>query len=235
MQEFRKKNLLVIYQDAKSNVNTGRLGDIFDIILVPQMNKYNSKNFKKKGNQLVTRYNDILFAKNSDFIFFICSSELNNNIVKWLLEFDGLKNDFDFFIFLRSNKLIEYLSGFVAKTEILMRIGLFNKHTFHNLFLNFLINYSLYIGMVNENTFSGINIGILNYIKYSYRKKYENSFYLSQPLLVKDYLLLIKKMDTMVENNIFKKIVGYFIKYAMNIFSSKIEKFVKFNTYVEYW
>lgn len=230
-----KQNLLIIYQNSTKYINTNKLESLFDIILIPKIQRVDFKDFKLKGNHLATRYNDILFTTDSKYVFFICSAEFNDNVLNTLLNFNGLDKDFDFSICKKTNNLIISLSGLVVKKEALIRIGCFDKHTFNNLFLNFLINYSRFGGMVYEDVFHQLKIGSLDFWKYSYWKYFEESFYNSQPLYKKDYLELNSKIETILVNNLFKKMIVSFMKWRMNRASSKIEKIVQTNTCLGYW
>jgi hypothetical protein len=235
MQQYEKKNLLIIYQDSAKYHNTDKLDSLFDVIIIPKLIRFDIKEFKLEGNHLVTKYNDILFSTNSDYVFFICSSELNEPIINKLLNFNGSENDFDFFTGKKTNNLITYLSGLVVKKEVLIRIGCFDKHTFHNLYLNFLINYSRFFGKVPDNVFFRLKLGSSDFFKYSYWSYFENASYLRKPLHKKDYLVLNEKMEAVINNNILKKVIGRYMKWKMEPSLSETGKIVESTTYLEYW
>lgn len=235
MQQENNRNTLIIYQDTYKNVNTEKLAAILDIVWITKLAAVDLHDFKLKGNHLVNSYNDILYTTNSELVFFICASELDNSTITTLSGYGSLGSDFGFFTGKKTNNLITSLSGLVVKTDILLKIGFFDKHTFHNLFLNFIINYSRYFGKVHDSVFSGFKIGNKDYKNYIYWSYFENASYLRKPLHKKDYLVLNEKMEAVLNNNILKKVIGRYMKRKMNPSLSETEKIVESTTYVEYW
>ncbi|HOY31107.1 MAG TPA: hypothetical protein PKW80_04435 [Bacteroidales bacterium] len=235
MQQNTNKNLLIIYQDTPKNLNTGILNSLFDVMIVPKVAELNLQDFKLKGNPLVTSYNDILYATDPDLVFFISSSEFNNQLVKKFLSFNGLDKDFDFFLSTKKYTLISSLSGLVVKKEVLLRMGFLGKHTFNNLYLNFLINYSLFYGMVPEYAFHKLKIASRDFKTYSYWNYYEDKFYQSNPLYKNIYISIGPGMDAALTNNFIKKRIASSMKKKMSTSLSEIDNFIYANTFLAYW
>lgn len=221
-----KDNLLIIYKNSEIP-NLKKLEASFKIIVIPKINKkIDFQNYKKYCNIVASKYNDIIFSTNSKFIFFVCSSELNQSI-DGLLKFK-LNNDFGYFTDNKTVNTIKFLSGAAIKTDILIKIGCFDKDIPHNLYLNFLINYSrffpekgLSIPPIKMNLFKSLKFFPLEYL--------ENFIYTNQPLQKKYYLQINKHV---IFN---QKIIGFFIIKTMNFFFPQLKKFIKDNTFVEYW
>lgn len=230
-----KNNLLIIYQDSPKDLNTGKLNSSFNVIIVPRVAELNLQNFKFKGHPLVTSYNDILYANDPDLVFFIGSSDFNNRLVKKLLKFNGLEKNFDFFTRTKKYSLIVSLSGLVIKKEVLLRMGFLSKHTFNNLYLNFLINYSLFYGIIPGYSFPKIKMPSRDFKKYSYWKYYEEKFYYRNPLYKSEYLNISPGMDAILTNNFIKKRIASSMKAKMSASLPEIEDFIFSNTYLNYW
>lgn len=235
MQQNTKKNLLIIYQDSAKNINTNKLDGLFDVLIVPKIAELDLNEFKLKGYRLVTSFNDILFTTDLEYVFFINSSDFKKSVVNTLLNFNGLDKDFDFFIRNKNYQLIKSLSGLIVKKKVLIKIGCLGKHTFNNLYLNFLINYSLFYGMVPENAFHKLKIASRDFKEYSYWKYYEEEFYHSNPLYKNIYLNICPKMDAILTNNFIKKRIASSMKTKMSASISKIKNFIFANTYLNYW
>lgn len=230
-----KNNLLIIYQNSTKHINTNKLESLFDIILIPMIQRVDFKDFKLKGNHLATRYNDILFTTDSKHVFFISSSELNDTVINVLLNFDGTNKDFDFFTCKKTYNLLISLSGLVTKKEVLLKVGFLGKHTFNNLYLNFLINYSLFYGMVPEYVFHKLKIARRDYKTYSYWKYYEENFYQRNPLYINIYTSIGTRMDVALTNNFIKKRIASSMKSKMSASLPEIDDFIFSNTYLNYW
>ncbi len=235
MQQENNKNTLIIYQDTSKNVNTEKLTALFDIVCIPKLVTVDFNDFKLKGNHLVTSYNDILYTTNSELAFFICASELDNSTINTLSGYKSSGSDFSFFTVKKTNNLITSLSGLVVKTDILLKIGFFDKHTFHNLFLNFIINYSRYYGLVPDSVFTGFKIGNKDYKNYKYWSYFEKASYLSRPLHKQVYKQLSEKMETAINRGMFKKYIDKQLQKKMEPLAAETEKTVESLTYLEYW
>lgn len=235
MKELQKKNLLIVYQDSNRKTDLSLLNDSFQVVSVTNVKRINLSDFRKKGNLVVAAYNDVLFENEADNVFFICASELNNNVVGALSKFTLNEDDYSIFLENKTGNLPEYLSGLAVKKDVLIRIGCLDKYTFYNLFLNFLINYARFRGTVTADTFSDINTGYNHFARCAYWSFYEKVFYQSQPLYKQEYSDLSTRMALAAGNDFFKKTIRAFIKWHMHGKSSEIEEFIKANTYIEYW
>ncbi|VVB82684.1 Uncharacterised protein [uncultured archaeon] len=210
---MHNKNLLIVYKDSPLP-NLNKITELFDVRVINVGKKISLINYKQKGNMLISDYNKILFSTNSKWVFFICSSELNNSI-NFLINFND-KRDFGFFK-KPTKKLIRFLSGFFVKREALIKIGFFDKYVFYNLYLNFLINYSRFYHLSLEDKF----FEPLNYFgTNSFFNAFEDSLYRGQILYINSYKDIIGK-------------AGLNFK-SPGLFISLINNFVRKNTYCEY-
>ncbi|MCL5018714.1 MAG: hypothetical protein M1416_03055 [Candidatus Pacearchaeota archaeon] len=226
---MHNKNLLIIYKDSKIP-DVKEIENLFEIIIIPKIDKKISlKNYKKEGNLLASKYNEIIFSSESENIFFVCSSELKkttNNLLNFNLE-----TDFSYFADKKTGNLLEFLSGFFIKKAILIKIGCFDKYTFHNLFLNFLINYSRFF---SEKDFflPDIKLNIKDYIRIFFWGHFENCLYCHRLLQKEQYSDINKKF---FKKNTLNRIIRYIIPKTINLFYPDINKFIIDNTYTEYW
>lgn len=219
-----KKNLLIIYKDS-SLPNLTRIKNFFDIRIISKRKRISLFNYKRKGNCLVSYYNRILFSTSSGLVFFICSSELNNCSLNLLANFDN-KKDFGFFKE-PTKRTLEFLSGFFVKREVIMKMGCFDKYVFHNIYLNFIINYTRFYNItLGEKDFEPLlEINPPNF-KSQFWNLFEDSFYSGQ-LLYKDHYKIIKNKISTQGNFLPMKIIRPLLPL--------INKFVEENTFCWYW
>jgi hypothetical protein len=207
------KNLLIIYQDS-SLPNLKRITELFQVRVINRRKKISFINHKQKGNTLISDYNRILFSTNPKLIFFICSSELRESMSSLM----NFKDQADFGFFKKpTKKLVEFLSGFFVKRDILIKIGCFDRYVFYNLYLNFLINYSRFYHSFFENKFFG---PLKDFGTNSFFSLFDDSFYKSQILYFSPY------RDIRNKANLHFK--------SPRLFFSLINNFVRKNTSFEY-
>ncbi len=214
-------NLLIIYLDSSlSSKSINELKKSFQIKIVRKTKRVSFFSYREHGNHIISKYNRILFSTDSENVFFICASELDNAIPV-LLGFGG-EGDFGFFKS-PSNKLTEFLSGLFVKKKVLMKIGCFDKYVFNNLYLNFLVNYLRFYHNLPENYFFEplLKINSINLVRYNLLSLFENSFYESQ-ILYKDYYLILKNKICPIPK-------------APRFVLSLIDNFVRRNTARWYW
>ncbi len=232
-----KKNLLVVYRDSFLS-NKLKLNESFEIIIIPKIKSPTLEEYKINKNVLIAKYNDILFSTDSDLVFFVCSSELNDSTIKSLSNFKILEKDFDFFVDKKTKNLIRFLSGLVIKKDTLLRLGCFDKYIPYNLYFNFLINYSRFCNGTGKSLciIPHIRINIFDYSKYTIWKYFEESFYLSQPLYKNYYLALKENLENISfrKSGINKSII-HLINKIMTLSSVRINKFIEDNTNLGYW
>lgn len=213
-------NLLVIYLDSSLSPKiVNELENSFQIKIVRKTKRISFLNYKEEGNRLISSYNHILFSTNSKIVFFICASELKDTTS--LLNFNSNVN-FGFFK-KPSNKLAEFLSGFFVKKEVLMRIGCFDRYTFNNLYLNFLINYFRFYHTIPEDNFFEplMKINSTNLVRYNFWSLFEDSFYQNQILYKDSYQTIKNKIHSLPKTIVFASLL--------------IDKFVRKNTSRWYW
>ncbi|HNQ68877.1 MAG TPA: hypothetical protein PKN32_10890 [Bacteroidales bacterium] len=213
---------------------TDKLDEFYDIIYISKLKKINLKNFKQDGNSVATKYNDIFYSTKSEYIYIICSSDLNRAVINRLISYKESDKDFDLFLLKKTNNLITLLSGLVIKKEVLIKIGFLEKHIFNDLYFNLLFNYSRFIVKIPNNFFSNFRMNCCDLYNYFYWNQYEKYYYMNNPIYKYDYMSLYKEFDFYFTNNVFKKILQFVIRKKMDRQSDKIKDRVCSVSFFEY-
>jgi len=222
-----KKILLIIYKNSDIPNDIRKFENLCEIKLIQKFYRKNLINYN--FNVIAQKYNDLIFSTDSVYIAFISSSEIKHISLNKLLNPQG---DFSYFTTRKTNDLIQFLSGFIIKKDVLIKTGSFDKFSFYNLYLNFLINYSRFYKTPN---IVKLNLKLIDYVKYIFWKNFEKAFYLSQPLYKQDYFLLSKQFELTIFDNTLKKILRKIIERKIKMPSpSIINNFIR-NTFKEYY
>lgn len=235
MLDCNKHKLLIIYQDSTKKKLTENLDSLFDIVYIPKLKRTNLKDFKWHGNSIASKYNDIFYSTNSEFIYIICSSSLNKSVINTLLNYKESDKDFDLFLPQKNNDFITLLSGLVIKKEVLIKIGFLEKHIFNDLYFNLVFNYSRFIGKVPLNPFSNYKMSWYNLLKYFYWNQFEKVYYMNNPVYSDDYIKLYNEFDYCFANNIIKKVLQFFVRKIMDRRHEKVKDIVNSVSFIEYW
>ena len=230
------KALLIIYNE-KSPFNTPKIiQDFFDVVTIEKVkNNAKSEDFKYVGNLISSAYNDILFNTENDYTFFLCSSDINDEVIQKLVDFKPTNKDFDFLLSNKSYKLIKYLSGLIVKRSVLLKIGFFDKHVFNNLYLNFLINYSRFFNSLPSEATSLIKISHTESFEFFYWSVYDEINYLQKHLYKNAYLKTNKLLTENMKLQLSKRLIAFSINLLIKPFLHKIYKRIEKITFVEYW
>jgi len=225
------KKLLIIYKD--SNISClEKLKILFDVTVIPKLKRINFKKYKKEGNNLISRYNDIIFSTSSEIIFFICASEINSLSIEKIINFE-LKSDFDYFLDKKTTNTLEFFSGIAIKRECLIKTGCFDKNLFYNAYLNFLVNYSLFFPKKHFSV-PTFYPKFFNLLKYLFWNSFERFFY-SQKIFYNQHYQDIDKKINMIYINPINRTSRYLIEHLMRLFNLRMNKFVEAGTCAEYW
>ena len=235
MSDKKKHRLLIIYQDSAKKNLTEKLDSLYDIIYVPKLKRTNLKDFKWYGNSCSTKYNDILYSTNSEYIYIICSSNLDRLVINSLINYKEMDKDFDLLLPQKTNNLISFLSGLVIKKEVLIKIGFLEKHIFNDLYFNLVFNYSRFIGKVPLNPFLNYKMSWYNLLKYFYWNQFERVYYMNNPVYSDDYIRLYNEFDYCFANNMIKKTLQFVVRKIMDQRHEKIKCIVNSVSFIEYW